>query len=136
MPKLQDYRDYHFEATVKVSEIARTLALAEIGIIWIFTNERNGSFEISNTLLLPIILIVCTLLFDFLQQVYKSIAFHIIYRKFEIKEGTNKKVEDKELYIDTKINTFSYMLFYIKILCLLSSYILLGRYLLGKFVFC
>ncbi len=32
MPKLQTYRDYHLDATKKVSENTRTLALSAIGM--------------------------------------------------------------------------------------------------------
>ncbi|TMP37096.1 hypothetical protein [Pseudoalteromonas rubra] len=122
MPVLDKFRQYHYDATVKVSDNTRTLALSAVGIVWLFKNQNGGVYEIPNDLLVPLILVVIALALDFGQHVYRSIAWHIKFRIEEKRLGKKEITEETELYASKWINTFAYFVFYGKVLCLVAAY--------------
>lgn len=130
MPKLDKYREYHFEATTKVSENTRTLAVSAIAVIWLFKVKSAGAYQIPHELQLPLILVVCALSLDFLQQLYRSIAWHIFFRRKERDLTQGKITEESEIYADSSINWISYTFFYLKTITIVAAYYLLLQYLL------
>lgn len=126
MAKLQSFRQYHYDATVKVSENTRTLAISAIAIVWLFKTEISGVHTIPRALLWPLITILAALALDFLQYVYRSIIWHIIFKEKEKELAEHKINEDSELYVEDCVNTPGYLLFYSKIILLAISYYLLG----------
>lgn len=132
MPNIQTYRDYHYEATVKVSENIRTLAIAELAIVWIFIEKQANQYFIPPGLVFPIVLVVIALVLDFIQYVYKSIAYHVVFRRFEYQLEKKKITENNNrLYVDLWINRISYIIFYTKVIVLTVSYIFLISYVIG-----
>lgn len=128
MANLEKFRQYHYDATVKVSENTRTLAVSAIAIVWLFKKEIPGSYEISKDLLPPLAWIFSALTLDFLQYVYRSVIWHYIFKK---KEGELQKggiTESTELYVSDMVNFVAYVFFYLKIICLGFAYFLLTRY--------
>lgn len=133
MPKLQTFRQYHYDATAKVSENTRTLALAAIAMVWLFKKDAGGIYSIPEGLLLPLILVITALTLDFFQYVYRSISWHIAFLTQEKKLFNREISEDDELYAGGCINFVSYTFFYGKIIVLVFAYIKLLQYLLDVF---
>ena len=127
MPKIKDFDEWHQEATAKVSDIIRTLALSEIAVIWIFhktiteTASGNEIITLPKGFLIPLFLVILGLLFDLLQYFYKSILFHKMYRKYE-----GKKDRKEDIYFNPFWNKITYFFFYSKTLIVIASYILLA----------
>lgn len=122
MPILDKFRQYHYDATVKVSENTRTLALSAIGIVWLFKQQSGDVYVVPEKLLMPLVLVVSAMSLDFLQYVYRSIVWHIMFRIQEGRLNKNEITEEKELYVSSWINFPGYAFFYLKILFLIFAY--------------
>lgn len=133
MPKLQTYRDFHFDATAKVSENTRTLALSAIAIVWVYkTTNQSGSFSLPEELITPLLLVFGALAADFVQYLYRSIAWHILFRLEEIKLSKGLINEDTELEgVEPWIHYVPYILFYGKTLLVGFAYYYLLAYFLN-----
>jgi hypothetical protein len=119
MPKLQEYRERHYKATKQVSDNVRSLSLAAIGIVWIFkVQTANGGYQLPAGLYCPVLLIFAAMALDFLQSLYSSVAWYIVFRSKE----EQKTSEDKDLKHSPKINWPSYTFFYTKIVCMAIAY--------------
>lgn len=131
MPILDKFRQYHYDATVKVSENTRTLALSAIGIVWLFKQQTGGMYVVPERLLLPLVLVVSAMSLDFLQYMYRSIVWHIVFRRQEGKLEKGEITEQSELYVSSWINFAGYLFFYAKIVCLFLAYWKLLEYFFG-----
>jgi len=131
MPTLDRFRQYHYDATVKVSENTRTLALSAIAIVWLFKQQTSGTYEVPESLLISLVLVVAAMSLDFLQHVYRSIAWHIVFRIQEEKLANGQITEKSELYVSSWINFIGYLFFYAKIFCLVFAYLKLLVYFFG-----
>jgi hypothetical protein len=89
---LQGYRDTFYTYSGKVSDICRPLALAGIGILWIFKKDTGGQITVPHELILPGLLIIGGLLADLLQYFVGSIIWLTYYRVKE-SEGVGEEVE-------------------------------------------
>lgn len=134
MPKLSVFRQYHYDATVKVSENTRTLSLSAIGIVWLFKKEVSGSYQVPIELLKPLLLVVIAMALDFLQYVYRSIIWHYIFRKEEGRLNKNEITEETELYANSSVNTAAYIFFYVKVVALVAAYYFLLTYFVRSIV--
>jgi hypothetical protein len=123
MAKLQKFRDYHYEATVKVSDNTRTLALSAIGIVWLFKEEVGGSYVMPELLKIPILLVLVSMALDFLQYVYRAIVWHRIFRSKEALLAQKKITESEELYVSACVNFLGYCFFYSKVIALSFAYL-------------
>lgn len=132
MANLEKFRQYHYDATVKVSENTRTLAVSAIAIVWLFKKEVAGSYEISKELLPPLAWIFGALTLDFLQYVYRSVIWHYIFKKKENELANGSIKESTELYVSDLVNLAAYVFFYLKIICLGFAYFLLTKYFLDS----
>lgn len=130
MAKLQKFREYHYEATQKVSENTRTLALSAIAIVWLLKTEVHGQFTISTALAEPLFFVVIALTLDFAQYLYRSIVWHLIFRCQEKKLAKNLITEDSELYVSAWWNAIAYVFFYTKTLFVILAYWKLLHYFL------
>lgn len=128
MPVLQKFREYHYNATVKVSDNTRTLALSAIAIVWLFKNQTDGAYEVPNELLLPLTSVMVALALDFAQHVYVSISWHIRFRLDEKRLSRGEIDEKTELYAPDWINDVGYIFFYGKIGFLIFAYYQLLTY--------
>lgn len=128
MPKLQKFRDYHYEATAKVSENTRTLAISAIAIVWLFKEQNGKIFSVPSELQFPLFLVVIALALDFIQYVLRSVIWHFIFRSEEKRLSSNKKMEEIELHVSPWVNTFPYFFFYLKVISILLAYYFLISY--------
>lgn len=128
MPKLSVFRQYHYDATVKVSENTRALSLSAIGIIWLSKKDIGGNYQVPMELITPLLLVVSAMALDFAQYVYRSVIWHYIFRKEEERLNKNEITEESELYVKTRVNTVAYIFFYTKVIVLTASYYLLLSY--------
>jgi len=126
--KLKDAREAYYFYTKKTSDIVRYLALAGIGIIWIFRIESGDDISIPRTLLLPTILLVFGLGFDLLQYVAGSIIWGSYGR---IKEKSGIGVEE-EFEAPRQINWITNTLFGLKIVTIICAYVLILKFLIYK----
>lgn len=131
MPILEKFRQHHYDATVKVSENTRTLALSAIAIVWLFKRENGSTYEMPESLLRPLALVLIAMSLDFVQYVYRSIVWHFLFRAQERKLERKEISEQSELYINSWINFPGYLLFYAKVLCLIFAYWKLLDYFLS-----
>ncbi len=90
--KLQGYRDTFYTYSGKVSDICRSLALAGVGILWIFKKESNGQISVPQELILPGLLIIAGLLADLLQYFIGTVIWFIYYRQKE-RQDVGEEVE-------------------------------------------
>lgn len=131
MPVLDKFRQYHYDATAKVSENTRTLALSAIAIVWLFKHDNGGAYEIPQSLLIPLALVVLAMTLDFCQYVYRSVAWHVIFRRQEKCLALKQITESTELYVSPWVNFLAYCFFYAKVLCLACAYWKLGNFFVG-----
>ncbi len=128
MPNIDKFRQYHFDATTKVSENTRTLALSAIAIVWLFKTEKDGQYIVPEVLLIPLLLVVGGLALDFLQYIYRSVVWHVIFRRKEKELSKGKITEQTELYVSPWVNFFAYLFFYAKAILLVVAYWKLATY--------
>ena len=128
MATLQKFRDYHFDATVKVSENTRTLALAAIGIVWLFKIQSGEQYLVPTGLRWPLYLAILALAFDFFQHFARSIIWHVTFCRKEKELAEGKITEETELYVPAWYNDIAYFFYYTKVLVLLIAYIILVVY--------
>lgn len=122
MAILEKFRQYHYDATAKVSDNTRTLALSAIAIVWLFKTDNGGTYDIPVGLLFPLALVMLAMTLDFLQYVYRSIAWHIIFRKEEGRLAEQEITESTELYVNPSVNFVAYCFFYAKVICIGFAY--------------
>jgi len=91
--KLTGYKETYHRASAKLSEISRYIAFAGIGLIWIFTKETSD-LRIPDTLIIPALLLACSLFFDMLQYLLKSIFYE---RFYTLRRKTEKVEEEKAI---------------------------------------
>ena len=131
MPNLERFREFHYDATNKVSENTRTLALAAIAIVWLFNDKSGQQYLVPQPLRLPLLFAVAALAFDFLQHFYRSFAWHLKFRAEEGRLEKGKITEETPLYVSGAFNWVPYGFYYIKVLLLFAAYWTLIRYLLA-----
>ncbi len=119
--KLKEYRDDYYNFSGTVSKINRQLALAGVGIIWIFF--QTGFYE-SDTdiqkLLFCLKFLVLALLVDFVQYIYQTVAWYIFYKKKE-KQGIGLDTEIEKN--PEKLNIPTWIFYCIKIIMMGIGYV-------------
>lgn len=125
MPTLKEFRTYHYDVTVKVSENTRAFALAAIAIVWIFKVQSGEQFFIPLALKWPLFLSLLALCADFLQHLVRSIIWYRIFRNKESELEKKLITEDEELFESNSVNLPAYIFYYLKIILLFAAYILL-----------
>jgi hypothetical protein len=128
MPKLSKFRESYDYYSGKLSEIGRNLAFAGIAVIWIF-KKNDSSLTIDEKLVLPLLLFVITLTFDFLHYSWATIIWGYFTRSEE-KKLTNAAVEDPNLVAPAWYNWPSIFFFASKSLSIILGYIFLFCYLI------
>lgn len=113
--------------TGKASENVRNLAFSGIAIIWIFTKTQDG-ISIPQSLKTPLILLCITLMLDFLQYVWGGLVWWIKAKQSEKKLEENDKYEPQ---INKWIPNSIHLFYFLKVLTITLSYILLIRFLIN-----
>ena len=87
--KLNEARDNFRGFSEKASDIARHLAFAGIGIVWLFRSGNGSSISINEELLIILCSFILVLTFDLLQYVFGTLIWYFFNRHHE-KKGTNE----------------------------------------------
>jgi len=119
---LEKYRDTYEEASGTLSTICRSIAFAGIGIVWVLANENTEVFP--RVLIGALVLLALSLLFDMLHYLYKTILFHIIFRKIE----RNKLPENYKTSI--LLNKPTWCMFWLKISFVIVAFGLISWHLI------
>lgn len=130
MNKLSDYKLTYEEASSKVSDLTRQMALAGIAIIWIFRQTDLSGQIICKELIPPLIFFILSLTFDILQYIYKTVAWYLFFRTREKK--TKKKNPDPMTQAKPIMNLPTWILFSSKVVSLIIGYIMIFIYLFDK----
>jgi hypothetical protein len=125
--KLQDTRQCYQDNSGRASEIARQLAFAALGIVWIFKVDRSdGGMEVSQQLLWPAAWAIMALALDLLQYVYATVAWGVFNR---LREHSTELNEETEFHAPPLINWPTIALFWLKLIAISACYVLLLRYM-------
>ena len=127
--KVDGYKKTYERASSKLSDINRNLALAGIGLIWIFTKHNTKSI-IPEELILPAIFLVISLTCDMFQYIYKVVVWAIIFRHREIDIKKNQWTRDKEFEHSSNLNIPTWFFWGIKILLVLLAYFIILKFLI------
>ena len=124
--KLKDYKEVYYEFSGKLSDNTRRLAFAGIAIVWIFKQEKEGTFILPDMLKLAVLMFVITLSFDLLQYIFQTIIWGTFHRHYE------KKLNDQdfELTVPKYFNWPANFFFWSKVLALVAGYVFMLRFLL------
>jgi hypothetical protein len=124
--KLEDARAAYYEYSGKASDIARTLALGGIAVVWVFKTDTKLGPQLSTELVLPILLLVCSLTLDLLHYLVATVTWGTYHRIKEC-EGLTKSAEFQAPPWLNWPTTF--VLFPAKLIALGGAYGLLLRFL-------
>jgi len=128
--KLSDYKATYEEASGKVSDLTRQMALAGIAIVWIFRQPDVQANIICKELIPPLLFFITSLTFDILQYIYKTVAWAIFFRTKE--NQTKKKNPDPPMTANPIMNYPTWTLFALKVIFLIIGYIFIFIYLFDK----
>jgi hypothetical protein len=127
--KLQDLRSAYYEFSGKASDIARTLALSAIAIVWIFKVEgKDGSLRFARPLVIGAGGAVLALSLDLLQYVWGALLWGG-WARLKERRGTRR---DEEFRAPAWFNWPGLVFFWGKLAAILASYVVLLEYLAGK----
>lgn len=119
--ELYKYKDISYKYTEKASDIARNLALAGIGILWII--KSNSDIKLTNDLLFtPLILMAISMLVDLVQYVLGGLIWINFYTKHEKTNSSNDDIKS-----DPWRKNLLYVIYYIKFILMIIAYILIFR---------
>jgi hypothetical protein len=131
--KLEAWNSQAQTFTSKLSDVNRYLSFAGIGVIWIFKSDVEKIISIPTELILPLILFVVSLGFDFFQYIYSAIELTLFFRYHEKRKkiDPNKKIYKKDEIEANPILSFLpfYCFFIPKVIINIIGYILLLIYL-------
>lgn len=122
--KLSQYLEKSRDYTEQTSNVARQFNFAGIVIIWLVLYSKED-VEISNCyILFPLITIITSLFFDFLQYAFAAFLWKDFYKK-KIKEGIEADedviIKEEDKWRRKRFNSF----YYVKFILTVISYILI-----------
>jgi hypothetical protein len=131
---LKEWLSDFYDSTTKISELVRNFAFAAIGIIWIFKNNDLNKNIIPVELVIPLKFVVICLSIDLLQYIWKAINIYISYRIYEYKYDKGKITDEdiSDVKIHWYIETFTWIFFVLKIICLVIAYVHIYQFLISK----
>jgi hypothetical protein len=128
--KLQEYWNCYYEMSGKASDLARSLSLAALALIWLFKLETPAGVKLSPELILPAAFVVSSMLMDFAQYAYLALAWRIYARMLEKSDPD----PEKDHLHTPKIPRVGEILFAAKVIALLVGYAFLVEYLWRRIV--
>ena len=127
---LKDWLAEFYDDTGKISDIIRNLALAGIGLIWIFKNSDLTHDILPKGLIPALRFIVLGLITDLLQYLWRAINIYIFYKINEIKyqkgKLTNQNISD--VTIPNYIAIGTWIIFCSKIILVTIAYYVTIQY--------
>ena len=122
--KLADARENYYYFSGKVSEIARQLAFAGIGIVWVFRTTVPSGSVLPRELYAAVVWLVLTLGADFAHYLAATILWGTYHRYRE-----KRVAPDEEFVAPRAINWPALAFFYLKVVLLVIAYVWIGAYL-------
>lgn len=117
----QSYKEY----TETLSTNARTLGFAAAGVCWLFKSE-DGVFP--RQVLLALVFAVLFFLSDMLQFLIAALCLRVWTRRKEKEFWKLHGTIDKDYHKPAWLDAPAYGLWWIKVLCLLTAFVLIGTY--------
>lgn len=127
--ELEKYKERSHLLTSKASEIARQLNFAGIGIIWIIKSSFPTIKLSDSELLLPLILISISLIFDFLHYAIGGLIWITFYNN-KIKSGSSS---DADIKSAPWRKNLLYFFYYGKLILVFLAYIFIAQTLFFYF---
>lgn len=125
---VKELREAYEEISAILSGINRQLCFAGIAIVWIFNKSSEG-VNIPDDLYCPILLFVSSLFLDVFQYVYQTIVTYVLFLDYKFRK---KKKDDDSVGENEAWYYPSWAFFILKILALVSGYVMIGRFLINK----
>ena len=122
--KLTDSLKRYEDRSGKLSDIARQLSLAALGIVWLFKSGTGPSYTIPHELLSVAAWAVIALSLDFCQYLYAALFWGWFNRHMEKRLEGN---QNAEFGVWPEANWPTIMCFYGKLLATLATYAILLR---------
>lgn len=135
---LSDFRNEYFDASVKASEINRSLGLAAVAIVWTFTkNTSEGELQISWQLKWGLMYVVIALVLDLFQYLWRTISIAIFYRVNEkrldkIKDIIEREKESEDIDYPIYLKNINWIFFGLKISSMILGYICIYMFFIKK----
>lgn len=122
----KDYEEY----SVQIGNLNRQFVYAGIAIIWLFrVTDKSGSTVLPNNLHAPLLMLVISLLIEFIQKLYQTLVTYGQYLYFKCKYRNEDNVEETVVRESEILAFFSWMLWFFKFVPTMYAYILIGKYL-------
>jgi len=129
LSKAQESYSY-FSSTA--STIARQIAFAGIGVVWVFNLPApHTAIAIPQPLRVVVLLLVVCLALDLLQYAYGSLVWAVFARILE-RGHANRSDEDPEMDASPYLNWPSLACFWVKLVVLVIAYICLAAFIASK----
>ena len=126
--KLSEIRGAYEVFSGSLSKFNRQLALAGIGIVWLFRTTVDGKTSIAPEMLTPILWFVISFSFDLLQYLWQSYVWYIFYW-CKRKKGMQ---EDDEANEPEWPNVVAWVMFTVKVVAMMVAYLYLANYLYSE----
>ena len=132
MPTVGEYRNDFYYFTGKASDVARQLAFAGFGIIWVFTDSDETGLHVPDKLLFAGLGFAISLTLDLIQYLLGALIWRFAYRYIE---DRFRKLGDDTIYrhepcLEQPIT----IIFWIKCALVLVSYALVILFILGRVI--
>jgi hypothetical protein len=125
---VKEYQQCYYDMSGKASDIARTLSLAGLGVIWIFKLDEPEGVRLAQVLVKAAMWIVAALAIDLLQYLYLATVWLVISYVFERKYGHQRQ----DLRHSPWWPRIGEMIFAAKIACLVIGYWLIAGFLIAR----
>jgi hypothetical protein len=128
--KLSGFKADYQWFSAKASDVARQLAFAGIGVVWVFRVDGPAGGRVPPGLLLPITFLSAALAFDLLQYVFGTIiwgSFHRYHEKKLTKSGADPDILAPRYFTYPQL-----VAFVLKLLSVAAGYYLLLQFLIAE----
>lgn len=116
------YKDY----SQTTSDIARKIVFAGIAVCWLFREPNNNFPEL---VISSLILLITFFFFDLMQYLLSTLLLKGWIRNEENKKWESTRKIEGDYQKPTWIDTPAFILFILKLICLVIAYIFLGYWL-------
>lgn len=124
--KIEKIKEESYYNSQKTSEAILSLALAGIAIIWLFKATTSNGIQINRLLFWGLITFIISIFLGIIQYSTLAITWSLHYSKEykkQLKKG-NRDIDNIDVKMPHSSSLFAWVLFSVKILLLLTGYIL------------
>lgn len=120
--KLKEFREESYYFSQRASEANQKLAIAGIGLIWLFKITEMDKIHFSHQLIWAMIFFILSLALEMIHYAPTSFFWSVLYNKHKDPAGDN----DEDVIDDSRVKTVNiigWILFFCKIISLIVGYI-------------